>query len=100
MGFLNIIPEQVFHQKPVKDVCIVHLIGMPISELLLYGAVETLQVAVRLGMAGIVEVMYQILFTAGQGKVLLEFVAVIGLHPGYLERSNTPEFHKEVAGVG
>jgi len=63
---------------------------VPVSKLFLYRPVEAFQMAVRLGMTRIVEVVHQVLFAASLGEMFFELMAIIGLHPGYLEGNNTP----------
>ena len=52
-------------------------------------AVEAFQVAIGLGMARVIEVVHQVLFAASLGEMLFELMAIIGLHPGYLEGGHT-----------
>ncbi len=73
---------------------------MPVSKLFLYSAVETLQVAIRLGMAGVVEVVSQVLFAAGILKVFEELMAVISLYSANLKRHNASQFLKKIPGAG
>ena len=90
MWFFSIIPEQVVHQSTVEGFRLVQKIGVPVSKLLLYRAVETFQVTIGLGMARVIEVVYQVLFAASPGEMFFELMAIISLHPGYLEGNHTP----------
>lgn len=63
MWFLGIVPDQVIHQSAVEGVRFVQS-GVPVSKLLLYGPVEAFHVTVGLGMAGVVEVVRQVLLAA------------------------------------
>lgn len=72
---------------------------MPISELLLYGAVEALQVSVRLGVLGIIEEMHQPLILTGSSEVLLKFTAVVGLDSFDGKRCYGDELVQEITAV-
>ena len=99
MRLFGIIPDEIFHQGTVKDIRLVQFVLMPVSELFLNGPVKSLEMTVRLGMAGVIEVVHESLFPACHGKVFLEFVTVIGLNASYLEGSYASELHKEVPGT-
>jgi hypothetical protein len=51
-------------------------------------------------MAWIIKVVNQALLPASLNEVLEEFVAVIGLYPGYFKGSYLSEFDEEVPGAG
>jgi len=95
----GIIPDKVFHEDTVKDIRLLQFIRMPVSELFLYCPVEALQMAVGLGVAGVVEVVHETLFLTCLGKVFLEFVTIIGLNPSYVEWGYASELHEEVPGT-
>ena len=58
---------------------------MPVSKLFLYRPVEAFQMAVALGMTRVVEVVHQVMLAASLGEMFFELMAIISLHPGYLE---------------
>ena len=77
MRLLGIVPNQVLHQDTIKVFRIIKAIGVPINKLFLYSPVKPLQVAVRLGVSGIIEEVHQAIVLAGPVKMLQEFVAII-----------------------
>ena len=96
----GVVPQQVFHKAAIENFRIIQLIGVPVGELLLDGAVETLQIAIGLGVFGVVEEMHQSLILAGLGEVLLEFTAVIGLDSSDGKRRYSGELIQEITAVG
>ena len=90
MWFFSVIPKQVTHKHAVEGLRLVQEVYVPVSELLLYCPVEAFQVAIGLGMTGVVEVVHQVLFAASPGEMFFEFMAVIGLNSSYSEGGNTP----------
>ena len=99
MGFLRVVPEQVFHQGTVEVSRVIKLIEVPVGELLLKCPVEALQMAIGLRMPGIVEEVYQMVRPAKLSKVLLELTAVISLDVGNLEGSYLKELVKEIPAI-
>jgi len=99
VGLLRVVPEQVLHQWTVECVRIIQLIEVPVGELLLKGAVEALQMAIGLGMLGIVEEMYQMVRLATISKVFLELTSIIGLDAGDLEGSHLKELVQEIPAI-
>jgi hypothetical protein len=100
VGLLRVVPKQVLHQRTVEGSRVVQLIEMPVGELLLKGPVEALQMAIRLGMLGIVEEVYQMVRSATLSEVILELTTVISLDVGNLEGSHLKELVKEISAIG
>jgi hypothetical protein len=100
VGLLRVVPEQVFHQGTVEDIWVIQLIEVPVGELLLKGAVEAFEMAVGLGMLGIVEEMYQMIRLTTLSEVLLELTAVISLDVGDLEGGHLKELVQEIPAIG
>jgi hypothetical protein len=99
VGLLRVVPEQVLHQGTVEGSRVIQLIEVPVGELLLKGPVEALQMAIGLGMLGIVEEVYQMVRLATLSKVLLELTAVISLDVSNLEGSHLKELVKEISAI-
>lgn len=100
MGLLRVVPEQVFHRGTVEGTCVIQLIEVPVGELLLKGAVEALEMAIGLGMLGIVEEMYQMVRLTTLSEVLLELTAIISLDMGDLEGGHLKELVQEIPTIG
>ncbi len=86
------------HQLAIEESRIVEEMGVIGSELLLDSAVETLEMGIRLGMAGVVEEMHEPLLLAGLGEVFEELMAVVGLHTDDGKRSDPLELAEKVPG--
>ena len=59
MRFLGIIPDEVVHEYPIKVIWLIQVVNIQVDALLLNGSVESLQMAVRFRMLGVVKEMSQ-----------------------------------------
>ena len=96
MWLLGIIPDEVTHELPVEVVDFTELVCMPVSELLLKGSIESLQVTVRLGMMRVIEEVGEGTVSAVEFKVFGKFSAVVGLDSLYGEGGDTDELTEKV----
>ena len=72
---------------------------MPVDELFLNGAVESLEVAVGLGMLGIIKEVDEAILLARLSKVFFEFTTVVSLDSGSDEGCNCHKFPEEISAV-
>ena len=100
MGLLRVVPEQVLHQGTVENSGVIELIEVPVGELLLKCPVEALQMAIGLGMLGIVEEMYQMVSLTTLSEVLMELTAIVSLDVGDLKGSHLKELVQEIPAIG
>lgn len=79
VGFLSIIPDEVLHQFLVEVIRFIKVIDIEVHPLLLNSTVESLQVAIRLRVLGVVKEMGKAILLAIVVEVPGEFTSVIRL---------------------
>jgi len=70
MNLFGVIPDEIVHQQAVEIIGFIDIVAVVIGKLFLDGTVESLQVAIGLGMTGIVEVMDHSVILNCLGKML------------------------------
>lgn len=99
MRFLSIIPDEVVHHFFIKGRGFVQVIYVPVHKLLLDSPVESLQVAVRFRMLGVIEVMDQSMLKACLLEVFGEFTSVVCLDAPGGKGGYFDELLKEITAI-
>jgi len=97
--FLRIIPDQVFHEFSVEVIRFIEVIDVEVNTLLLDGAVESLQKAIRLRMPGVVKEVGQLVLRAEVIEVASEFTAIISLDASSDKGRHPKELPDEITAI-
>ena len=99
MRFHGVVPDEIVHKFAVKVIRFNQVVEIQADSLFLYRSIEALQVAIGLGMPGVVEIVSQAILLAVIIEVFGELTAIVCLHSPDGKRSHIKELAEEIIPV-